>query len=239
MEFKVMIDQFEGPLDLMLHLIKEKELDLFNLDIAVLTEQYIDYIHQMKQLHLDIAGEYLAMLASLIEYKSRKLLHKDDEEIDDNYQQEQNEEDLVKRLIEYQKYKDVSSQLQEMFEQRQLHYEKRQSQIVNEWISIKENYDNTSPYDLIKAMNRCLNRYKIAQPYQVNITKKSISVDERKQQIKKMVDNWSEIFDLNTTLNDCHDIYDVVVTFLAVLDLVNDNYLSFSIKKDEVYFRKV
>ena len=69
-EFKVTIDTFDGPLDLMLHLIKEKQLDLMNLDMNVLTDQYIAYLNQMENLHLEIASEYLSELATLIEYKS-------------------------------------------------------------------------------------------------------------------------------------------------------------------------
>lgn len=240
MDFNVTIDKFEGPLDLMLHLIKEKELDLFDLNIEILTEQYINYIHAMKKMQLDVAGEYLAMLATLIEYKSRRLLNKDNEDIADDYQQEEDsEEDLVKRLIEYQKYKEVTSQLQQLFEERQKQFEKPQAEIVNQWIEIEESYENTSAYDLIKAMNRCIKRYKIAQPYQVNITRKNISVDDRKKQLKSIIDGYNKTFTLNNTLLDCEDIYDVVITFLAVLDLVNDNYLSFTIKDDEVYFMKV
>ncbi len=239
MDFNVTIDKFEGPLDLMLHLIKEKELDLFDLNIEVLTEQYINYIHTMKKMQLDVAGEYLAMLATLIEYKSRRLLNKDNDDIEEDYQQEDSEEDLVKRLIEYQKYKEVTSQLQELFDERQKQFEKPQAEIVNQWMEIEESYENTSPYDLIKAMNRCIKRYKIAQPYQVNITRKNISVDDRKKQIKSKIASWDKTFTLNHTLLDCEDIYDVVITFLAVLDLVNDNYLSFTIKDEEVYFMKV
>ena len=84
MDFKVNIDQFDGPLDLMLHLIKEGELDLFSLDIVKLTDQYLAYIHAMQQLHLDIASEYMVELATLIEYKSKKLLPNDKEELEDN-----------------------------------------------------------------------------------------------------------------------------------------------------------
>ena len=81
MEFKVTIDQFEGPLDLMLHLIKENKLDLFDLDMNVLASQYIDYIQKMEEIHLEIASEYLEELASLVEYKSRKLLPRNDVEV--------------------------------------------------------------------------------------------------------------------------------------------------------------
>ena len=88
MDFKVTIDQFDGPLDLMLHLIKEEQLDLFDLDISKLTDQYLNYIHAMQQLHLDIASEYLVELATLIEYKSKKLLPNVKDELEDEYQDE-------------------------------------------------------------------------------------------------------------------------------------------------------
>ena len=155
MEFFVTIEQFEGPLDLMLHLIKEKELDLFDLDVNILTAQYIEYLHAMESMRLDIASEYLVELATLIEYKSKKLLPNVEAELDDNYQQQQ-EVDLVNRLIEYKKYKEVTAALDELYQQRSLKFDKPQSEIVNQWIDVNENYESTSAYELIKAMNRCL-----------------------------------------------------------------------------------
>ena len=94
MDFKVTIDQFEGPLDLMLHLIKENKLDLFDLDIDVLTGQYLIYLDSMDQLHLEIASEYLVELATLIEYKSKRLLPKDESVLDEDL-----EEDPKDRLV--------------------------------------------------------------------------------------------------------------------------------------------
>ena len=87
-EFKVTIEQFEGPLDLMLHLIKEKELDLFDLDVNVLTDQYISYLNAMSEMHLEVASEYLVELAELIEYKSKKLLPRDNSELEDDYEED-------------------------------------------------------------------------------------------------------------------------------------------------------
>ena len=86
MEFKIMIDQFEGPLDLMLHLIHENKLDLFDLDMNVLTEQYLAYLDAMESLHLEIASEYLSELAALLEYKSKKLLPREKVEISEEYE---------------------------------------------------------------------------------------------------------------------------------------------------------
>lgn len=238
MEFLVTIEQFEGPLDLMLHLIKEKELDLFDLDIDILTDQYIEYIHAMEQMKLDVASEYLLELATLIEYKSKKLLPNEPAELDDNYQQQQ-EVDLVNRLIEYKKFKEVSSKLDDLYQERNLKFDKPQSEIVNQWIEINENYESTSAYELIKAMNRCLKRFQLAQPYEVNITQKRISIEDRKKQLKVNIKRFGEIFTLSNTMYDCQDLYEVVITFLAVLDLVNENVLSFTIKDDEVYFKRV
>ncbi|NMA16487.1 MAG: segregation/condensation protein A [Erysipelotrichia bacterium] len=238
MEFFVTIEQFEGPLDLMLHLIKEKELDLFDLDINILTQQYVEYIHAMEQMKLDIASEYLLELATLIEYKSKKLLPNEAAELDDNYQQQQ-EVDLVNRLIEYKKFKEVSIKLDDLYQERNLKFDKPQSEIVNQWIDINENYESTSAYELIKAMNRCLKRFQLSQPYEVNITQKRISIEDRKKQLKINIKKFNEVFALSNTMYDCRDLYEVVITFLAILDLVNENVLSFTIKDDEVYFKKV
>ena len=112
MDFLITLDQFEGPLDLMLHLIKENKLDLFDLDMNVLATQYIDYIHAMQNMHLEVASEYLSELASLIAYKSKKLLPRENVEVEEEYEEDQRDQ-LVARLLEYQRYKEVSLALKE------------------------------------------------------------------------------------------------------------------------------
>ncbi|MBQ2582540.1 MAG: segregation/condensation protein A, partial [Erysipelotrichaceae bacterium] len=102
MGFEVETLKFEGPLDLMLHLIHEQQLDIFDLDMEILTDQYIRYLHAMEDLHLEVESEYLVELATLIEYKSKKLLPKKEDEADDNL--EDPKDKLVRRLLEYQKY---------------------------------------------------------------------------------------------------------------------------------------
>jgi segregation and condensation protein A len=132
MDFLITLDQFEGPLDLMLHLIKENKLDLFDLDMNVLATQYIDYIHAMQNLHLEVASEYLSELASLIAYKSKKLLPRETVEVEEEYEEDQRDQ-LVARLLEYQRYKEVSLALKEDYEQRQLHFSRPVSSLVEEW----------------------------------------------------------------------------------------------------------
>ena len=152
MDFKVTIDQFDGPLDLMLHLIKEEQLDLFDLDISKLTDQYLNYIHAMQQLHLDIASEYMVELATLIEYKSRKLLPDVKEELEDDYEDESQQ--LVERLIEYQKYREVTSQFENLYRERLQMHDKPISEIAGEWVKSDDSFAETSPYELIKAMEK-------------------------------------------------------------------------------------
>lgn len=119
MAFQITIEQFEGPLDLMLHLIKENKLDLFDLDMNVLTTQYLAYLDAMESLHLEIASEYLSELAGLIEYKSKKLLPREKVEISEEYEEDQREK-LVQRLLEYQRFKEVSALLSRQYEDRQM-----------------------------------------------------------------------------------------------------------------------
>ena len=132
MDFLITLDQFEGPLDLMLHLIKENKLDLFDLDMNVLATQYIDYIHTMQNMHLEVASEYLSELASLIAYKSKKLLPRETVEVEEEYEEDQRDQ-LVARLLEYQRYKEVSLALKEDYEQSQLHFSRPVSSLVEEW----------------------------------------------------------------------------------------------------------
>ena len=131
MDMTIKLQVFEGPLDLMLHLIKEKQLDLENLDMNVLTDQYIAYLNSMTRMHLEIAGEYLSELAQLIEYKSKKMLGIK-EEIE--AEEPDTKEKLIQRLLEYQKYKEVSEQLNEYYESRSLLIGKPMSKEADAWM---------------------------------------------------------------------------------------------------------
>ena len=104
MKYEIKSNAFEGPLDLLLHLIKKSDVDIFNIEIETITKQYLEYIEAMEELNLNIASEYLVMAAELIEMKSAILLPKP--EIEEDEYEEDLKENLTKRLLEYQKYKD-------------------------------------------------------------------------------------------------------------------------------------
>ena len=240
MRFTVTIDQFEGPLDLMLHLIKENKLDLFDLDMNVLTTQYIEFIHQMKDLHLEIASEYLSELASLIEYKSKKLLPREEVQVEEEYEEDQRTK-LVARLVEYQKYKEISEKLRIDYENRQKHFTRPVSPLVEQWsIPIEsDTIENQSPYELLKAMNRVLQRMILLKPYETKVTIKELSVEERLEQIKERLKDSNDTISFETLCDDCSSLHMVIVTFLSILDLIHQKWLDFTIdSEDHIYVKR-
>lgn len=240
MKFTVTIDQFEGPLDLMLHLIKENKLDLFDLDMNVLTTQYIEFIHQMKDLHLEIASEYLSELASLIEYKSKKLLPREEVQVEEDYEEDQRTK-LVARLVEYQKYKEISEKLRIDYENRQKHFTRPVSPLVEQWsIPVEsDTLENQSPYELLKAMNRVLQRMILLKPYETKVTIKELSVEERLEQIKERLKDSNDMILFETLCDDCSSLHMVIVTFLSILDLIHQKWLDFTIdSEDHIYVKR-
>ena len=239
MGFTVETLKFEGPLDLMLHLIREQQLDIFDLDMEVLTDQYIAYLHQMEEMHIDVESEYLVELTTLIEYKSKKLLPKQPDELDDDY--EDPKDKLVRRLLEYQKYKEVSGVLYDQYIDRQDQMSKPVS--FEQVLKSKENVETQKlegdPYDLLKAMNKVLRRLQLSRPLDIKFTQKELSPEDRILQIKARLKDLPETFNFETLLEDCENLHEYVVTFLAILDMAKDHYLVFTIDNSEnIWFRR-
>lgn len=240
-EFKVTIDTFDGPLDLMLHLIQEKQLDLLNLDMNLLTDQYIAYLKGMEKLHLEIAGEYLLELATLIEYKSRKMLPgKKDEQLDDTYEEDPKQR-LVRRLLEYQQYKEVSASLCALFEQRQERMSHPVSGIVDEWMKDEGNVKPVkgNAYDLQKAMKRAMMRLRLSVPAETSFTVHEVSMEDRELVVRARLGSLPKTFPFETLLDDVRDMPTFIATFLSVLDLARQHILVFTVDdNDIIWFSK-
>ncbi len=221
MNIEIKINEFEGPLDLLLHLIKESKMDIFDLKIEVITDQYLEYINKMEEMNLNIASSYLVMAAELIEMKSRMLLprHEEAEE-----QEEDPQEQLVNRLIEYQRYKDLTLEFKDLEEERHKVYTKSPENI-KEYLPEVEVISNTDVTldDLIKAFQKFLERQKENEPLSTKVTKKEMSVEDRRKSIRNILKkkhkfNFLELFDVLTKEY-------VVVTFLAILEMARQNEL--------------
>ena len=230
MEITLRIDDFEGPMDLLLHLIKEKKMDLLNLKIEVIIDEYLKFIDEMERLNLDIASSYLVMASELLEMKSKLLLprHEEDEE-----QEEENpEQDLVNRLIEYQKYKDLTEDFKELESERKQIYTRLPENLkeYSDTNTVINNSDVTLD-DLLEAFQKFLERKKLEQPLHTKVTRREMSVEERTISIRNILSkkkkvNFLELFDV---LNKEY----VVVTFLAILEMAKQNELK--ITQEEEY----
>ncbi len=233
MEYKVELEQFQGPLDLLLHLIKEKELDLKTLDLSLLTKQYLAYVMTQNNEQLEVASEYLVMAANLVEMKSRMLLPKEAVVIDDEYQEDPREA-LIKRLIEYKRYKDVLDDFRMLHEQRQSIYIKA-AHPMDEYVVDTSTMipDNLEIYDLMKAMQRMYQRKILSKPLDTHIAKKDISVDERTVQIRDYFKVRKGQKIKIDELFERKDRFYFVVTFISLLVLAKDKELE--IVQDDLF----
>ena len=217
MEYKFLINDFEGPLDLLLHLIKKNNVDICDIKISDITKQYLDYLEEMENLDLNIASEYLALAAELIEMKSLVLLPKP--EFSDDEYEEDPRENLIKRLIEYKKIKESTPKLKELEEERKKLYTKvasnmKQYQDENQ----KPDFNDIDLDCLLNAFSKFLERKEEEKPLNTKITKKEYSVSKRSREIKSLLKTKQELFEISTKEY-------IVVTFLSILALAKKQEL--------------
>ncbi|MBS5588401.1 MAG: segregation/condensation protein A [[Clostridium] spiroforme] len=222
MEYQVVIEEFQGPLDLLLHLIKEKEMDLETLELSIIADQYLQYIHAMDPSLLEIMSEYLVMAADLVEMKSKMLIPKEKVVINDEYQEDPRDA-LIKRLIEYKRYKDVLDEIREKYRQRQTMIIKP-AESMDEYVIDTSTMipDDLEIYDLMKAIQKMFQRKALSKPLDTHIAKKDISIDERTEQIKKFFRTRVNKRVKFEELFDRYDRFYFIVTFIAVLVLAKD-----------------
>lgn len=210
----VEINDFSGPLDLLLHLIKSNKMDIYDINIELITREYIDYINNNKDLTIDACSEYLVMASELIHLKSKLLLHHEDE--DDEEYEINNEDELRDRLLEYQKIKDMANDFRVLEERRSYVYTKLPSNLNEFREEAKLNTDITLN-DLLNAFEEFLKRQKSKKPSVTTVTKREFSVEERNNSIRKIIKDRGKINFLDL-FDDISKPY-VIITFLSILDL--------------------
>lgn len=215
MEYKIKINEFEGPLDLLLHLIKESNIDIYDIKIEEITGQYLDYIRAMRDLNLSVASEYLVMASELIEMKSKMLLPKQKSEETDEYEEDPREV-LIERLIAYKKYKEVTSEFKDLEQERKQVFTKEPENLS--LYAKEEIQDNDlSVDDLINAFNELIKRKELDKPLSTKITKKELSVTERVNKIRDILKvkkkvNFEELFEVETK-------EEIIISFLSILEM--------------------
>ena len=214
MEYEVKINEFEGPLDLLLHLIKKENISIFDIRIEEIIKQYLDYINKMKVENLDITSEYLVMASELIELKSKMLLPNKTEEVEEEIEEATN--DLINRLLEYDKYKNMTNELRDLETIRSKIYTRDSEELLsyanNDDIDYGIDLD-----DLVSAFEKFLEYKEMTKPLNTKIEKKEYSVDERCVEIRNKIKvksslKFEDLFEIVTKEY-------VVVTFLAILSM--------------------
>ena len=228
MDYNIKIDAFEGPLDLLLHLIKEKNVDIYDISIEEITKSYLDYINKMGELNINIASSYLVMAAELMEIKSKSLLPKVENE-EDNEEEEVSRENLINKLVEYKKYKEMTEVFKELEINRNNIYIKPPENI-NNYVN-NEIYNEEIEIDkLVEAMKNFLNRKELEKPLKTKITNKEYSVKERKNSIRNIIRNKKRV-EFTELFEEYNKSY-IAVTFLSVLELAKEHELKISQDKN-------
>ena len=220
MTYNICINDFEGPLDLLLHLVKESKMDIYEINIHDIIDQYLDFIHNLEEKNIDVASEYLVMAAELIHLKSKLLVNRQDEEETTDDFTINSEEDLRNKIAEYEKYKKVTEDFKELEEKRSEVYTKLPE-------SLREYVDNTiekGEFDiseLFNAYKQFLERQQLTKPLNTKITHREPSVSDKIKDIRSILKkrkrvNFLELFTEITKEN-------VVVTFLSILEMTKND----------------
>lgn len=222
---KVKVAEFEGPFDLLLHLIKKNKMNIYNIEIYKVTNQYLEYLNTRKVMDLEITSEFIVVAATLIEIKSKNLLPK--VKVDEEEESEEDiEKRLMERLIEYKKIKNVS----EFFKNKYINagevFSKKPEiieEIKPEKIDNDDIFKNLTLLDLYNIYNKILETYREKQN-KVNVVQKKIYVDKYKveDKMEELLErfNSSEVIEFNNLMKESTCKLETVVTFLALLELI-------------------
>lgn len=221
MEYRINLKIYEGPMDLLIDLIKKNEIDIYDIPIHIITEQFLEYIKEANKINLELTSEFILMASTLIEIKSKMLLPKlklDEEE-------EENEEDprdsLVQKILEYEKYKDISEVLKESQNYEAKAFYKLQEDFIDiKDIDLLKNCDVNS---LAKSFKNIINKLKNNNTI-AEIKQESFSIEEASLALKEKLENTKKIL-FTDLLSKNPTVEEVISFFLAVLELVKIGYI--------------
>ncbi len=237
---KLCINDFEGPLDLLLHLVKTAKMNIYEIDTKYIIDEYLKFIKKVPQDDLDNASEYLVMASELIHLKSRLLLNlKDESKEDDDEYSINSEEDLKNKLLEYEKYQNITSVFKELEEKRSEFFTKMPENL-SEYADKKKVLEGSMDANLLKeALLELQKRMNYQKPLNTKITRKEISVEERKDYIREYLSVRK-----SAKFTDLFEDYSkdlVVATFLSILDMCKQREIT--LKQDsnfgEIYIESV
>ncbi|MDR5658164.1 segregation/condensation protein A [Serpentinicella sp. ANB-PHB4] len=222
MAYKIKIEAFEGPFDLLFHLIDKNKVDLYDIPINQITEQYLSYLNKMKQLDLDITSEFLIMAATLIEIKSKMLLPQEKSNLIEEDEEDPREE-LVRKMVEYKKYKEIAKQFKIREEKNNKVFYKKKEEILIEETNSEDQFQQVEINDLLKAFQKIINSPKSnSSNTSINfrsMKRDTITIEEKMKDILYLLNDNSQI-SFSKCFSNHSDKIDLITTFLAVLELI-------------------
>lgn len=210
-DYRVQLEIFEGPMDLLLHLIRTQEIDIYDIPISRITEQYLQYIDLMKELNITLAGEFVAMAATLIHIKSRMLLPADPVE-EGEEEPEDPRKELVDRLLEYQKFKEAASLLHD----REIIEDSVWPRGADEFEEEEAEAVSATLYDLVKAFHEMVERYK--DQIVIQVEQESVSLEDKLDELRKMISVQKEIL-FSSFFERRISRLSLMITFFALLEM--------------------
>ena len=215
MSYEINIPEFEGPLDLLLHLIKQSNININEISIDEIAKQYLEFINKMEEMNLNIASEYLVMAAELMEIKSSSLLPKKESE-QDEYEEDPKEK-LINRLLEYERYKEIAGTFKDLENFRKEVYTREPDNLLEYQVE-NENIDyGVDLNDLLEAFSKFIEKKELDKPLDTKIANKEYSIGKRCNEIRKILKKKKQI-----EFTDLFDIFTkeyIVVTFLSILSM--------------------
>jgi len=210
----IRLDAFEGPLDLLLHMIKKDELDIWNIPIAVVTEQYLEYLQIMKDLNINIAGEWLMMAATLIYIKSRMLLPPDPAENVGDAIEDDPRRELVYELLEHQKFKNAAEMLYTREEVENAVWAKTPTDVLD---GAADEVVSVTLFDLLRAFHDIVQRF--AEQRSIEVDREEVTVEQKIADIRRLFLVHEKIL-FSTFFTAINSKRHLIATFLALLELV-------------------
>jgi segregation and condensation protein A len=212
--YQVRLDAFEGPLDLLLHLIKKEELDIYDIPISRVTRQYLEYIEMMRMLDLDVAGEFLVMASDLMRIKARMLLPRPEEEEEEGVDPRA---DLVRRLIEYKQFKEVAVELKGREGDRLEIYTRGWSPEVSSEPIVEVH--EASIFQLLDVMRTVM--FRLGQESVHRVTREEIKVEQKMDDLLAALEPVEGI-SFRSYVETCRSKMEVLVVFVALLELIRE-----------------
>jgi segregation and condensation protein A len=226
--YRIKLNEFEGPLDLLLFFIQRDELDIHNIPISKITNEFCEYVHYMQVLDLEIASEFILMAATLIQIKAKMMIYSGDDEV---VEEEDPRYELIRRLLEYKRYKDASADIAEYEEeQRKVYYRNDYTgdYRIDDRVEEDESIQNLTLYNLIKAFKYAMDH----RPKEVvhNIMRFNVTLEE---QVEFVINECikSEYVSFLNMINSMHEKLRIVVTFIAILEMIKNGILGIKINE--------